>query len=181
MRRSLLPILLIISVFVIAPPLVRNLLRGELPDAMMVIRESPVELNKFAFSDHAGRNLSLEDFRGRTLLVNIWATWCAPCREEMAALDRLAAMPIGKKMQIVPISIDLNGIPSVLAFYERLGLGNLPAYVDPSENIIDALGIVGIPTTLLIDPDGREIGRMHGPAKWDSEESIRYLDRFISL
>ena len=93
----------------------------------------------------------------------------------MASLNHLALLFADKNIKIVPISIDVSGAISVRSFYERLGLNNLLIYVDPSKNVMDALGITGIPTTILIDRDGREIGRMVGPAQWDAPESVKHI------
>lgn len=93
----------------------------------------------------------------------------------MPSLDRLALLFADKRLKIVPISIDVAGVPTVRYFYAKLGLKNLSIYVDPSKGVMDALGIVGIPTTLLVDPDGREIARMSRPAKWDAPESLKRI------
>lgn len=113
--------------------------------------------------------------------MNVWATWCAPCKEEMASLDHLVLLLANKNITIVPISIDVSGALSVQSFYERLGLKNLSIYVDPAKNVMDALAITGIPTTLLIGRDGREIGRMMGPAQWDAPESIKRIAEIAGL
>ena len=93
----------------------------------------------------------------------------------MASLNHLALLFADKNIKIVPISIDVSGAITVRSFYERFGLNNLLIYVDPSKNVMDALGITGIPTTILIDRDGREIGRMVGPAQWDAPESVKHI------
>ena len=93
----------------------------------------------------------------------------------MPALSHLALLLANKNIKIVPISIDVSGVLSVRPFYERLGLNNLSIYVDPSKNVMDALGITGIPTTVLVGRDGREIGRMVGPAQWDAPESVKRI------
>jgi thiol-disulfide isomerase/thioredoxin len=130
-------------------------------------------LTDFTFSDGSGGSLALKDFRGTFTLVNVWATWCPPCKEEMAALDHLALLLANKNIKIVPISIDVSGAMVVRSFYERLGLKNLSIYVDPSTKVMNALAIIGVPTTLLIGRDGREIGRTVGPAQWDA--SVKHI------
>jgi hypothetical protein len=99
----------------------------------------------------------------------------------MASLNHLASLFANKNIRIVPISIDISGAVTVQSFYERLGLSNLPIYVDPSKNVMDALGIIGIPTTILIGRNGREIGRMVGPAQWDAPESVKHITDIAGL
>jgi thiol-disulfide isomerase/thioredoxin len=175
MRRSLIPILLIVCGFVALPHVVREFFPLKLPAAELVAHGSPQEVINFAFSDGSGRDLTLAHFRGTPILVNVWATWCPPCKEEMASLNHLALLFANKNIKIVPISIDVSGAVTVRSFYERFGLNNLSIYVDPSKNVMDALRITGIPATILIGEDGREIGRMAGPAQWDAPESVKRI------
>ena len=181
MRRSLIPILVIVLAYVALPPLLQQVFRSKLPAVELKPYSAPRQLPDFAFSDASGRSLTLSRLSGTFILVNVWATWCAPCRQEMASLDRLALRLADKRVQIVPISIDVSGVPSVRYFYSDLGLKNLPIYVDPSKGVVDALGIIGIPTTLLISPDGREIARMAGPAEWDAPESVQRITELAGL
>src|SRR5216683_4193135 len=111
------------------------------------------------FVDGDGRATSLGDFRGRVVLLNLWATWCVPCRREMPALDRLQAKLGGADFVVLPLSIDRGGLPPVKRFYEELGLQALGIFVDQSGAAMRELATPGIPTTLLVDRQGREIGR----------------------
>ncbi|MFC3004014.1 TlpA family protein disulfide reductase [Falsiroseomonas tokyonensis] len=144
------------------------------------MRERPVPVPDLAFTDAEGRLLSPADFRGRTVLLNIWATWCVPCREEMPALDRLQAELGGPDFEVVALSIDRGGANPVRAFYDQIGIANLAVYLDRPNVSSRALGVVGIPTTLLIDRDGREIGRAIGPLEWDSSEMIELIRRAMT-
>ena len=175
MRRSLIPILIIVFAFVAVPPILRELFPAKLPVAEFVVHHSTRALTDFTFSQGSSRNLSLEDFRGTHILVNVWATWCRPCQEEMASLNHLALLLANKDIKIIPISIDVSGPVAVRSFYERLALNNLSIYVDPAKNVMGALGVTGIPTTILIGRDGREIGRVVGPAQWDAPESVKHV------
>lgn len=141
--------------------------------------ETPRKLPELHFMNGDGHQMTLEDFEGRTILLNIWATWCVPCREEMPALERLQAELGGPDFQVVALSIDREGLPAVKAFYEELGLKALGIYVDQSGKAQRALSVLGIPTTLLVDRDGRELGRTAGPAEWDSDEIIGFLRRVV--
>ena len=141
--------------------------------------ETPKPLPELTFVNGDGREMTLEAFKGQTVLLNIWATWCVPCREEMPTLDRLQAKLGGPDFQVVPLSIDREGLPTVKAFYRELGLKALDIYVDHTGKASRQLGAVGIPTTLLVDPEGREIGRTVGPAAWDSEQVLQVLRRYV--
>lgn len=127
------------------------------------------------FVDGDGRAMTLANFRGRAVLLNIWATWCVPCRKEMPTLDRLQAKLGGPDFEVVTLSIDRGGVPVVKQFYEELGLKSLGIYVDRSTQAASTLGAVGIPTTLLVDGQGREIGRKVGPAEWDSPDVVQII------
>lgn len=137
----------------------------------------PRALPEIRFADAAGHAMTLADFRGRVALLNLWATWCVPCRKEMPTLDRLEARLGGKDFIVVPLSIDRAGAPAVRKFYRGLGVKNLGIYADPSGRAAFALGALGIPTTLLIDRQGREIARKVGPAVWDSPSMVSLIRR----
>ncbi len=128
----------------------------------------PKVLEEFKFVSGDLKAASLADFRGKLVLLNIWATWCGPCREEMPTLDRLQAKLGGPDFEVVALSIDQGGVPVVKDFYEELGLKALRIFVDPSVTAPVALNALGVPTTLLINRKGQEIGRYTGPAEWDS-------------
>src|SRR3546814_2217971 len=104
------------------------------------------------------------------ILLNIWATWCGPCREEMPTLDRLQARLGGPDFEVVALSIDRAGIAVVSEFYDEIRVQHLAEYIDESAKAAGQLNAVGLPTTLLIDREGQEIGRQVGPAEWDAHE-----------
>ena len=138
--------------------------------------DEPRTLPEARFTDGEGRAMTLADFRGRVVLLNVWATWCVPCRAEMPTLDRLQARMGSSEFQVVALSIDTQ-VEVVEAFFGELGLMALGIYSDKSVRTPMDLNIVGIPATLLIDRQGKEIGRVIGPAEWDSDEvmaAIRY-------
>jgi thiol-disulfide isomerase/thioredoxin len=143
--------------------------------------DQPVAVADLKFVDGTGKPISLSDFRGRPLLLNIWATWCLPCRKEMPSLDRLQAKFDPQKFLVLPISIDHGGIPEVKKFYEELGLKSLGIYIDQTGAALHQLGLLGIPATLLINPEGQEIGRKLGPADWDSAEVAAILRKHLAL
>jgi len=141
--------------------------------------DPPRPLPELRFVDGEGRPLTLADFSGKVILLNLWATWCIPCLREMPTLDRLQAKLGGPRFQVVVLSIDVGGLPVVEKFYRALKLKALDIYVDKTARAMIALGVAGIPTTLLIDRQGREIGRLAGPAEWDSKEATKAIRRYL--
>jgi thiol-disulfide isomerase/thioredoxin len=148
--------------------------RTQVP-AGFAVYESPRPLPEIHFENSQGEAMSLADFRGKVVLLNIWATWCAPCRREMPTLDRLQAALGGPDFEVVALSIDRNGLSVVKEFYDGLGLRELGMYIDPSGKAPRELNALGVPTTLLIDREGKEVGRLLGPAEWDSPEMVAFI------
>jgi len=140
-----------------------------------IVHEGPIALPEIAFQDGDGGTRRLAEFRGKVVLLNIWATWCGPCRHEMPTLDRLQAALGGGDFEVIALSIDRAGIDVVRAFYGELGLEHLGLYIDASGSVMDELSLFGLPTTLLIDREGREIGRLIGPTEWDAPEMLEFL------
>ncbi len=145
-----------------------------------VTHETPQPVPAINFEDGQGQKQSLADFTGKVVVLNIWATWCVPCRKEMPALDRLQGALGGPDFSVVPLSLDRSGIDTVAKFYDDIGVRNLPIYVDTSGKAVRELGAVGLPTTLILDRAGLEIGRMVGPAEWDSPEVAEFLKPIIA-
>jgi thiol-disulfide isomerase/thioredoxin len=139
--------------------------------------DQPHALPEVRFQDDQGRDLTLGDFRGRVVVLNVWATWCVPCRKEMPTLDRLQARLGGKDFLVVALSIDRKGAEAVRGFYQEVGVENLAIYVDPSGRGSRGLGLPGVPTTLLIDQEGREVARKMGEAEWDGPEMVSLVER----
>jgi thiol-disulfide isomerase/thioredoxin len=146
----------------------------------LVPAKKPAPLPEVRFTDGEGRPLTLADFRGRMVLLNVWATWCTPCREEMPTLDRLQAQLGGPDFEVVALSIDHDGIAAVRKFYREISIKHLRSYNDPEMRATTALGVLGIPATLLIDREGREIGRALGPAEWDAPEVVETIRKHLN-
>lgn len=140
---------------------------------------APMLVPELRFVDGTGRPRALAEFRGKAVLLNLWATWCVPCRKEMPALDRLQAHLGGPGFEVVALSIDKKGLPVVQAFYAELGLKALAIYVDDSGSAVRAVGALGIPTTLLIDAQAREIGRAVGAKEWDTAAVVAEIEQRI--
>jgi len=145
-----------------------------------VMRQSAQPVPAIDFADSEGRAHGLAEFKGRVVVLNVWATWCVPCRTEMPALDRLQASLGGPEFAVVPISIDRGGAAKVAGFYSDIGIQNLAIYVDASGNALRDIGAVGLPTTLILDRAGREIGRIVGPAEWDDPAIVELLRRVVA-
>jgi thiol-disulfide isomerase/thioredoxin len=141
---------------------------------------TPKAIPELRFVDEAGRQHSLTDFRGKVVLLNVWATWCEPCREEMPALDRLQAKLGGERFQVVALSVDQQGAPIARKFYSEVGIKALPLYIDPTAKAAFVLDAPGLPATLLVDRKGREIGRHLGAVKWDASEMVERLQRAMT-
>ncbi len=140
-----------------------------------VLHEAPRALPEVRFRDVEGRATRLADFRGKVVLLNIWATWCGPCRVEMPTLDHLQAELGGRDFKVLALSIDRAGLDKVRDFYNEIGLQHLSIYIDSSAKTLRQLRVFGLPTTLLIDREGRELGRLIGPSEWDSPEMIDFI------
>jgi thiol-disulfide isomerase/thioredoxin len=141
-----------------------------------VFRKTPTELPDIAFVDGAGVPRTLTDFRGKTVLLNLWATWCVPCREEMPALDRLQKELGSDTFEVVALAVDRGGLEAARKFLDSIKVSRLALYVDNTTRAGSALKVIGMPTTILIDKDGREVGRLPGPAAWDSAEAKRLVE-----
>lgn len=148
-------------------------------DVGLTALDTPRREPSLGFIDGDGRPMTLDDFRGRAILLNVWATWCVPCRAEMPALDRLQAKMGAPDFQVVALSIDRQGLAVVEPFYRELGLKSLGIYVDRNGRSGTAINTPGIPTTLLIDRGGREIARKVGPAAWDRPEMVARIQEIL--
>lgn len=173
------PLLIVAAGFVLVPLVVHRFFPEELRTTMIELRAAPATVAPIAFEDDAGRKITLERFRGRFVLLNLWATWCPPCKAEMPSLNALAARFPATELSIVPISVDEAGIGAARRYYAEYRLDRLALYVDPSMDAMRKLAAVGIPTTLLLDREGREIGRLVGAAQWDSPAIVEGLARVL--
>ena len=154
------------------------LARGEV--AAITIASSPGRLPDLAFQDASGKPVTLADFRGRTVLLNLWATWCVPCRKEMPALDALQGKLGGATFQVVAVNIDTRNLDKPKAWLSDVGIKQLGYYADPSAKVFQDLKAtgkaVGMPTTLLVDPNGCELGVLAGPAEWASDDAVKLIE-----
>jgi thiol-disulfide isomerase/thioredoxin len=161
--------LIVIMLAFAGPALAQGALQG------FVVRPMPKAVPEIHFQDKDGKTRTLADFRGKIVLLNIWATWCAPCREEMPTLDRLQAELGGPDFEVVALSIDRGGFDVIAKFFAEVGVQRLTMYLDSTAEASSTLGAVGLLTSLLIDRDGTEIGLLIGPATWDAPEMVEFI------
>ena len=132
------------------------------------------------FLDADGNERSLSDFQGRVVVLNLWATWCAPCRKEMPSLDRLEAALGGVDFEVVALAVDRGQLGKIEDFYQEVGIENLAIYHDKTAKAGRSLRAPGLPTTLIIDREGQEVGRVLGDAEWDGEDVVSLLNAVIA-
>ena len=140
----------------------------------------PEDLTAVAFQGPDGTPMTLGDFKGKTILVNLWATWCAPCRKEMPALDGLEQQLGGDEFEVVAVNIDTGEPAKAEQFLGEVGVTTLAHYRDPSMGIFNEFKrrslALGLPATVLVDPQGCLMGKLNGPAEWNSEDAIGLID-----
>jgi thiol-disulfide isomerase/thioredoxin len=151
--------------------------KGEV--AAVAVASKPISVPNLSFRDADGAQKTLADWRGKTVLLNLWATWCVPCRQEMPALDALQDKLGGPDFQVVAVNIDTRDPDKPLAWLKTAGISKLGYYADPSAKVFQDLKAAGkafgMPTTLLVDPDGCEIASLAGPAEWAGEDAQKLI------
>jgi thiol-disulfide isomerase/thioredoxin len=148
--------------------------------------ETPIEttepkpLPPLAFQTLDGQETTMDAFAGKVVVLNLWATWCAPCREEMPGLDRLQARFSGQDVVVLALSVDRAGPERVREFLDEVGARHLHVYRDPKAAATRALKVPGLPATLLVDRQGREAGRVLGIAQWDGPAAVAAVERLLA-
>jgi thiol-disulfide isomerase/thioredoxin len=157
---------------------VAPLAKGEV--AAVKVTDTARLLPNLTFTDAAGAHKSLSDWHGRTVLLNLWATWCVPCRQEMPALAELERKLGGRNFEVVAVNIDTRDLDKPKTWLKQYGIESLAYYSDPSAKVFQDLKLIGkafgMPTTLIVDPNGCEIATLAGPAEWSSEDGIRLVE-----
>jgi thiol-disulfide isomerase/thioredoxin len=147
--------------------------------AAVSVAKAPKTLPALAFKDASGAAKSLSDWRGRTVLLNLWATWCVPCRKEMPALDALEGKLGGKDFEVVSINIDTRDPDKPKAWLKDVGVNRLAYYADSNAKVFQDLKAIGkafgMPTTLIVDPNGCELATLAGPAEWASDDAVKLV------
>jgi thiol-disulfide isomerase/thioredoxin len=151
-----------------------DLSKGEM--AAFVFKPTPEELADVKFLGGDGKEVSLGGLKGKVVLLNLWATWCAPCLKEMPGLDRLQKELGSDRFEVVALAVDRTGLAGAKKFLDKIKVANLALYADPTAKAGSALKAVGMPATILIGKDGREIGRLTGPAEWDGPDAKKLIE-----
>ncbi len=144
----------------------------------LAIHSEAVPVPAVGLVDASDAPRSLDEYKGKWVVLNFWATWCAPCRKEMPSLDRLqAAMP---EIAVVPVATGRNAVEGIERFYSEAGITNLPLLRDPQTDLARGMGVLGLPATVILNPDGAEVARLIGDAEWDSADAQAVLRGFIA-
>ena len=147
--------------------------------AAVTMASSPLRLPDLTFEDAEGKPRKLSDWRGKTVLLNLWATWCVPCRKEMPALDELQGKLGGKDFEVVAVNIDTRDPDKPKNFLKEANLTRLGYFTDQKAKVFQDLKVIGralgMPTSVLVDPQGCEIGTIAGPAEWASEDAQKLI------
>jgi thiol-disulfide isomerase/thioredoxin len=144
----------------------------------LALHEAPVAVPEAVLLDATDGEHSLADYRGKWVVLNFWATWCAPCRREMPSLDRLqAAMP---EIAVVPVATGRNAIPGIERFFAEAEIKGLPILRDPTSVLARGMGVMGLPVTVILNPEGQEVARLIGDAEWDSDSSKAVLAALVA-
>jgi thiol-disulfide isomerase/thioredoxin len=147
--------------------------------AELVLSAAAKDLPAITFSDQNGQALGLDAFRGKVVVLDFWATWCAPCRTEFPSLDRLQGEMGGKDVVVVAVSLDRGGMKAIDRFYDQMHVAHLDKFVDTDGDSARRLGVFGLPTTLVLDRSGREVARVEGEVAWDSPAVAHVLDGLL--
>jgi thiol-disulfide isomerase/thioredoxin len=150
------------------------------PMAAFLVKADRPSVSDLVFKDASGSEVTLSKWRGRVVLLNLWATWCAPCRREMPTLNDVQKRLGSKDFEVVALSVDRKGLEASAAFLKETGADSLGLYADETTTSLNALQALGLPVTLLIDRKGGEIGRLLGPAEWNSAEAIALMKAAIA-
>lgn len=154
--------------------------REAVPSVSQLSRAVPEVLPDFTLGTLEGPPRSLSSFEYDSLIVNFWATWCAPCREEMPSLEALQRQFGSDQFEVVTLATGRNSPQAIRRFFEEIGVENLSMYRDINQQIARQMSVMGLPITLVIDPQGREIARLMGDAHWDSPEAFAFFEALLA-
>ncbi len=130
--------------------------------------ETPKPVSTSPFTTQDGGTATLADYQGKYVLLNFWATWCAPCRKEMPMLSELQTEFGGEDFEVLTLATGRNPVPAIEGFFDEIGVTNLPMHRDPKQQVARDMGVLGLPITVILDPSGREVARLSGDAHWSS-------------
>jgi thiol-disulfide isomerase/thioredoxin len=158
---------------------VKELREGDM--RKLIFHPSAKDISTSTFVTGDGAEATLQDYKGKVVLLNFWATWCAPCRHEMPMLSELQSQLSGTDFEVVTLATGRNMLPAMVKFFEEIEVDNLPLHRDPKSTVAREMGVLGLPATVLLDREGREIARLHGDADWSSETARAVLSGVIDL
>lgn len=142
---------------------------------------TPKDVSSNAFISEEGGEMTLQAYEGKIVLLNFWATWCAPCRHEMPMLSELQTQLGGDSFEVVTIATGRNMVPAMKKFFDEIGVENLPQHRDPKQKLARDMAVLGLPATLIIDAKGQEIARLQGDADWSSENARAIVAALIEM
>jgi thiol-disulfide isomerase/thioredoxin len=141
---------------------------------------APQEIPDVAVTSLDGKEMRFSEHEGKVVLLNFWATWCAPCKEEMPALERLETRLGGDDFAVIPVATGRQSTASIEKFFTEADINALPIWLDPKSELARGVGVAGLPATLILDRDGKERGRLVGPAEWDGEHAVALIEAIIA-
>lgn len=141
----------------------------------LFFHSAPRAVSDAVFTDAEGAEFTLADWQGKHVVLNFWATWCAPCRKEMPALDQLQAELGSDDFEVVTIATGVNPLPAITKFFAEETVTNLPVLLDPKMSVSRGMAVLGLPVTVILNPEGQEIARMQGDAEWASDSAFNVL------
>jgi len=156
----------------------QDMLEGDMKK--LRFHSTPKEVSTQAYDTEDGGTATLADHQGRYVLLNFWATWCAPCRKEMPMLSELQTEFGGADFEVLTLATGRNAPPAMKAFFEEIGVDNLPLHRDPKQRVAREMAVIGLPITVILNPEGQEIARMQGDAHWSSESAKAMLRALLA-
>ncbi len=145
----------------------------------LVVHEVPVEVSDAPLLDAEGTETTLADYRGRIVLLNFWATWCAPCRHEMPSLDALERGLGGDDFIVLPVATGRNSVEGITRFFDEVGVTELPILMDRRQAMARDMAVLGLPITVILDREGREVARLRGDADWNGDSARAIIQAMI--
>ena len=158
--------------------LISEFLKNELED--FELSKEKKNISNLTFKDHKEKEISFSDFKGKILLVNFWATWCAPCIKEMPSLDRLETK-INGDFDVIAISVDRDGVEKVTDFFDENKISNLEKFFDIKNSLAKEMNLYGVPTTFFVNKEGDLIGYYQGDMEWDNDTVINFINYLIKI
>ncbi|MEZ5777603.1 MAG: TlpA disulfide reductase family protein [Paracoccaceae bacterium] len=146
----------------------------------LMFAAEPEVVAETVFTDETGVEHRLSDWRGKHVVLNFWATWCAPCRKELPALDALNRDFGGEGFAVVTVATGRNPVPAIKRLFSEVGVETLPILLDPKQELAREMGVFGLPVTVILDPDGQEIARLSGDAEWDGDSARAIVSALLA-